>query len=364
MEKSSIFYNREHRGFMKKVPFWRFVVTFIFFNKDIPYVVEKLKSFGYYTTDEEMSSFFSTLKKILPESITDMLKNRVAFNLNEESHVEWLKHFGVFEYYDYIIRNKDLKKEDKPDYFKWCEDCLWVHKHRDVMTLMNILLFNKEPLDDISKIIMFKYQKKIGVKTIELYQSMFWDMESMTAKEALYYCLPFRENALVIKKIRGGAGTAVGSFDDNSHDGSDVPFNFHTTDYVKWKIGYHDVSVPTSRDFFENVKKDSYFKYYEVMNMAQSIESEEESGSNEKLGEFSSNKTKRRNVEEQRAKLSKHWLDIFIKAENAMPGDPQEKDDFFKKMRQLELEFADDEKIASIDDMPNVEKDIKGDIAK
>jgi len=347
---------------MNKIPFWRFIVTFILFNKDVPFIVDKLRSFGYNITSDSVSNIFTTLKKTLPESLSKILQEGRIFDINNDSNVQWLKHFGVFEYYDFIIRNKDIKKEDAPDYFKWCEDCLWVHQYKDVMTLMNILIFNGESNEDISKIVMFKYKKKIGSDAIDLYKNMFWDCLSITAKEALFYCIPFQNSALVVRKLRGEV--EIERIDNEAHDGSDVPFTFHDTNYIKWKIGYRDISVPTSRDFMERVKQDSYFKYYEAMNMSQSIESEEETGNNEKIGEFSSTKTIKRNVEEQRAKISKHWLDIYIKAENAMPGENgQGKDDFFDKMNQLEFDFEEDEKISKIEDMPDVMGDIKGDIS-
>lgn len=347
---------------MNRIPFWRFIVTFLLFNKDISYIIEKLRSFGYNITEDAVKGAFSSLRNMLPESLGQVLSERGMFDIKNESHVQWLKHFGVFEYYDFIIRNKDIKDEDTPEYFKWCQDCVWVHQYKDVMTLMNILIFNDEPNDSISKIIMFKYKKKIGVDAIDLYKKMFWDCSSITAKEALYFCIPFQDNALIIRKLRSGA--EIESVDNEAHDGSDVPFNFHDTNYIKWKIGYRDVSVPTSKDFLERVKQDSYFKYYEAMNMSQSIESEEESGDNDKLGAFNSTKITRKNVEEQRAKISKHWLEIYLKAEGAMPkGDP-EKDDFFEKMNQLELDFEDDEGVARIEDVPDIMSDIKGDISQ
>jgi len=344
---------------MSKVPFKRFVITFLLFNKGVPFIVEKLKSFGYEASDDEIGEIFTELRSTLPSKYRDLIENRGHFMVDDPGHVQWLKQLDIFEFYDFIVR-KDEEKDDPPEYFKWCMDCMWAHGHRDVMTIINILMFNNEPLEDISKIIMFKFRKKISIDALELYRKMFWDTTVITAKEALYYCSPFRKNTLVVRQIRGGA--EITQIDNEANDGSDVPFTFHDSNYVKWKIGYRDISVPTSRDFLERVKTDSYYRYYESMNMNQSIEIEEEEGTNDKLGDFENTKTKKRNVEEQRAKMSKYWLDIYLKANNALPSEGPQTEDFFEKMKQMDLDFCDEEKIAKIDELPGMLADIKGDM--
>ena len=345
---------------MSKVPFRRFITTFLLFNKNINFIVEKLNSFGYQVSDKEISEIFSELKNTLPEKYKKILEDRGIFNPTDPSQAEWLKQLGVFEYYDYIVRKKD-NPNDPPRYFKWCEDCMWVHAYKDVMVIVNILLFNREDLESISKIISYKYRKKIGIEALELYKKVFWDVDSLTAKEAFHYCIPFRNNALIVRKLRSGNEAEAVNPDSEDNDGSDVPFTFHDTSYIKWKIGYRDVEVPAPSDFLEKIKQDSYFKYYEAMNMTQSLEIEEESGSNDKIGAFDSTKKRRRNVEEQRAKMAKHWMDIYLKAHGSMPSNDNAKENFFDKMNQLELQFE-EEKIARIDDMPEVMDDIKGDI--
>lgn len=345
---------------MSRVPFRRFITTFLLFNKNIDFIVNKLREFGYAITDFEISDIFKQLKNTLPEKYKEALEKRDVFDLNNPGHVEWLKQLGTFEYYDYIVR-KDQSLEDPPKYFKWCEDCMWIHAYKDVMVIVNILLFNEEDLESISKIISFKYRKKISMEALELYKKVFWDVDSLTAKEALHYCLPFRNNALIIRKLRSGDEAVAYSEDSENNDGSDVPFVFHDAKYIKWKIGYRDVEIPTPRDFMEKVKQDSYFKYYEALNMTQSIEIEEEEGSNDKIGAFNSIKKKRRNVEEQRAKLAKQWTDLFIKAHNSTPSAGSDKNALLDKIEQLELEFE-EEKMARIDDMPEVMNDIRQDI--
>ena len=177
---------------MSKVPFAKFITTFLLFNKSIKYIIDKLKEFGYNIKESEVSDLFKDLRNSLPEKYRSLVENHQPFDINEEVHVEWLKHVGVFEYYDFIMR-QDMNLEEKPDYFKWCLDCLWVHGYRDVMSLINILLFNKEDHDEISKIIMFKFRKKIGTEALALYEKVFWNTLEITAKEALYFCTPFQK---------------------------------------------------------------------------------------------------------------------------------------------------------------------------
>jgi hypothetical protein len=354
---------------MSKAPFKRFIITLLFFNKDVAFIVEKLKTFGYIISDTEVSSIFDDIKSILPESIKDVLSSRQVLDISSQTVIQWLNHFKVFEYYDYIIRKN--KSNDGPEYFKWFDDCLWIHEYEDVMTLVNIFLFNGEPHDSISDIVMFKYKKKIGVDALKLYKTIFWDCENLTAKEAYRYCKPFQNSAAIVRVLRSGEAEIemAPKNDEESSDGSDVPFTFHDSEYIKWKIGYKDIKIPDIKSFLETVKRDSYFKYYESMSMTQSVEREEEDedGSNDKIGAFDrSLKRKRfRNVEESRAKMAKNWIDIYLKAENAIPNKGEEESkDLMKRLEQVALEYGDikDEKIVSSDQIPNLLNDIKGDM--
>lgn len=347
---------------MSRIPFKRFVITFLLFNKGIPYIVEKLKSFGYRVADAEVSEVFDEIRDTVPPSLSSHITAGQLLDLENNTHAQWLKHFGVYEFYDFIVNHNEVKgsTEERP-YFKWCSDCLWAHSHQDVMSLINIFLYNDEDLEEISKIVMFRYRKKIGVDALELYRSMFWDTEAMTAKEAIHYCAPFRSNTLIVKKLRGGE-TEVAMPMEDAYDGSDVPFTFHDTNYIKWKIGYREFEVPSPTDFMRRIQEDSYFKYYETMNMTQSVEIEEEEGENDKLGDFNSTRKRRRNVEEQRVKIAKYWMDVYLKAHASIPaGDGKKDGDFFEKMEELELGYE-DEKIMSIDDNKDIMDEIVGDM--
>lgn len=348
---------------MVVIPFKRFIITLLLFNKSIPFIVDKLQSFGYHVADSEVGMIFKELKDTLPESIRSLVNSGTSLNPSDDTHKQWLEHFGILDFYDYI--NAGGKRTDEsPLYFKWFDDCMWIHAYRDIMCLINIFLFNNEPPEQISDVVQFKYKKKIGIDTIGRYQSIFWNTEGMTAKDAVESCIPFQDNAVIIRSIRKGSEKFLPNEDGPSNDGSDIGFVFHDSEYIKWKIGYRAIKVPGASDFLEQVKKDAYFKYYESMNATQSAESEESSGFNDKIGEFSQKMTRYRNLEEQRAKLAGKWLEMFLKADKGKPSENIDKDDFFEKMQQVELEFSEfaDEKIVNIKDAPDIIGDIKGDI--
>ena len=348
---------------MNHIPFRKFVITLLICGNTVNEIVERLRNFHYFITPDDVTKIFDDIRSVLPERIISLLDSKQLFNLSDDVHIQWLNKFGIFQFYDYIVR-KNRSLEEKPKYFKWFDDCIWAHTYKDVMSLINIFLFNDEPVDTISDVIYVKYKRKIGVEALELYQSIYWDTENLSAKEALKYCLPFQNNALIIRQFRSGdSEIEMINTETASNDGCVVPFNFHESEYIKWKIGYKKYEAPTPKDFLAQVQTDSIYKYYEAMNMAHSIEIEEEDGSNE-LGNFNSTKTKKRNVEEQKAKVAKQWLDMYIKAQEHMPGDRDSDKSFFEKMKELELEFDNcTEKIARIEDLPDVQEDIKGDLS-
>jgi len=351
---------------MARTPFEKFIITLLFFNQDIRAISERLTGFSYSVKDEEIADIFKSVKDILPVSIKEILSARALVDPANQDHAAWLRNFGVFEFYNYVV-NKDRPVDDAPPYFKWCEDCLWIHTYKDVMVLTNIFLYNDEPLDSISDIIMFKFRKKIGVDALELYRRMFWQTEGLTAKDAYRYCKPFRDNSVIVRTLRSGETEIESVRGEEQDNGSDVPFTFHDTEYIKWKIGYQKVKVPDPKTFLETVKRDSMFKYYETMAMAKSVtyEEEESSGSNEKLGTFDSTlkRTKYHNVEEQRAALSQKWIKLYMEAEKSTPtGAGDAATEFLKQMRQLSLEFKDTEKVVAADQVPGLFDDIKGDM--
>ena len=102
------------------------------------------------------------------------------------------------------------------------------------------------------------------------------------------------------------------------------------------------------------------FKYYETMNMVRSTEEEYEDGFNDKIGQFNVNRRKRRNVEEQKVKAAKGWVDLYTKAHKAKKPEVVGDEDIFKKMNEIPMTF-DSEKLLSVDDLPELMEDIRKD---
>jgi hypothetical protein len=344
---------------MSKIPFEKFILTFLILGKDVNTIVSKLKEFHYHIEAEEVSEIFDNLKRILPEILRLKLEHSNPWSTSDEQELQWLKQLGIDEYYDYLIRRTDASIVEPPIYFKWFRDSLWIHSNEDVLSLVNIFLFNQETFESISDIISFRYKKKIGIEAIKLHKQIYWNCDIISAKEALYHCIPFRKNALIVRNIKYANMTTITKLNEEEDDGSDTSFIFHDTNYIKWKIGYKNIQIPNAKDFLEKVKQDSYFKYYESMSMVQSAEVEEETGSNS-FGPFDRRLVKRRNVEEQKAKSAKHWLDLYLKADEKIPKGDEGDKDFFDKMSDLTLGFE-EEKLISISDRPDIAEDIKGD---
>lgn len=359
---------------MSRAPFKNFIVLELLYGAGVAQISEKLRNFGYICEDVDIISIFNELKHTLPEDMRDLVIAKAPLNMSDAKHIEVLMGLGVWEFYDYINFTKNQPEklpESPPVHFKWCEDCLWIQDNSEIMVLINILLFNGDVPEDISKVIKFKYRKNISSKVVELYKRMFWSTDEIDAKEAMDYCHHFKNNAVIIRYLKSGE-LEVEKADMESgeeSDGSDVPFTFHNSEYIKWKIGFKDVKIPDSRSFLEDVKRDNYFRYYEVQNMNQSVEREveEESGSNDKIGAFDRklNRKRFRNVEEQRAKLSKHYFDEFVKADtSALKGDGSSNKEFFKKMSEIDLKFKEDEKVVRAEDVKDLLTDIAGDIIR
>jgi hypothetical protein len=322
-----------------------------------PAIIERIKKFDLNASDEDLKPIYDEIMAILPPAIKPKFETMTKFDQANEAEASWLKQFNLFEFYDFVLR-RQVQMAERPDYFKWCNDCLWIVSDKDVMALVNIFMFNNEPPESISDIISFRYRKKLGMETLSLYKSMFWDTSAMNAKDAIYFYEPFRKNTMIIRTIRGG--TEFEKADDPSNDGSDVAVTFHESDYIKWKIGYKKVTVPGPDAFLDKVMQDSYFKYYEAMNMLQSIEEETKDGNNDEFGHYDEIKKIKRNVEEQRAKAAKVWLDMFLRAKK-YKSDGAAEDDMVKRIKALTIEF-DEEKLTQIDEHDDIKDDIRKDM--
>lgn len=331
------------------IPYKRFIISLLFFSKDVKYILEKIKSFNYHVEDQWIIDIFNEIKAVLPPAIVEMLDNKQIVK-----DPEWLKYYGIYELFDYFIN------KDKSEYCKWFDDCMWVINNKDVMILINILLFNNEPYESISNIIQFKFKKKLGIDMIGLYQKIFWDCTDMNAKDAFLYCIPFRDSSLIIRELTSGETEIEYPTADNQ---CDVPVTFHDINYIKWRIGYKKINPISTKEFLEQVKTDSMYKYYEAMHMNRCAESEDENIDSTLYGHTTTFRNRYKNVEEVKAKLAKQWIDLYMKAEERVPTGVNENDEFFERMNQVSLEFSDNkETISLIDEHKDILEDIKGDI--
>lgn len=345
---------------MKTVPFKRFVQAYLFYGERFPKIIERLSGFDFSCNESDLAPILDECAAPLPQSLASKFNNTLPFNpYTDDFERQWLEKLGLYEFFDFIMRRKQTV-DLRPDYFKWFNDCLWILSNQEVTCIVNILMFNNEPFDSISDIITCKYKKKIGVEALTRYRHIFWDTSACDAKDTLRHYIPFRSNTMIVK-MRSGHETEIEKWDSVASDGSDTPIAFHDSNYIKWKIGYKKIEVPKIEDFLEQVKRDSYFKYYEAMNMIRSAEEESEDGMNEKIGQFSVTKRRLRNVEEQKAKAAKAWLDMYIRANRNKPIETKMDEDIFAKMNALKMEF-DTEKLVSINDNPTMFEDIRKDL--
>ena len=344
---------------IRSVPFKRLVQAYLFYGERLPRIMERLQGFDFECTEADLSYILDDCKMGLPESLAKKFNDCLPFNpYTNEIEKQWLQHLGLFEFFDFIMRRKQ-EVEERPPYFKWFNDCLWILGHRDITCLVNILMFNDDPLDTISDVISCKYRKKIGVEALERYKHIFWDTSAVDAKDAMYFYSPFRKNTLIVKSRPSELEAEISQY-QSSDDGVDEQVAFHDSNYIKWKIGYKKLNVPTADDFLEQVKVDSMFKYYEAMNMIRSVEEHAENGFNDKIGQFNLERKIRKNVEEQRIKAAKGWLDLYARAHKAKKPENTGDEDIFKKMSELPMQF-DSEKLLSVNDVPNMLDDIRKD---
>lgn len=347
---------------MKTAPFKRFVQAFLFIGERLPEIRTRLLNYGFHCEEDDLLPILEQIRGILPDQLAEKFDSSRPFLLSDDIERQWLEQFKVDEFIDFYMNRKN--PGDRPEYFKWFNDCLWILGQPDTACIVNSLIFNGDKPDVISDVISFKYKKKIGVEALARYGSIFWDTSSLNARDALYFFKPFRDNNLIIRHIKAGYEIEAEAWDRSGNDGSDVPVIFHEPSYIKWKIGYKNIEVPSAETFLEQVKKDSYFKYYEAMNMVRSIEEQHSEGFNEKVGQYTENHVKRRNLEEQKARAAKAWLEMYIKAQKHITrpnGGSDEDEDVFEKMSKLEMKW-DEEKIAEAQEIPGLLNDIRGDL--
>ena len=352
-----LYYIYKNGVIMMKTPFHKYIINLVFANENILHICDNLVKKNFYVTRDEIDSVYNDVLSTAPSSIHEFIHNKQPLNIDDPSHVEFLNYYGVYEIYSYPFL-KD--KEDRPRYCKWIEDINWIMSYDDIMTLVNMMIFNDEDHDNISTIIQFKFKKKIGVDTIDMYKEIFWNVGNISAKEAMKYYPILRDSSAIIRMLSNG-DSEIETLRESSN-GINIPFYSMDSDYIKWKVGYK-VKAPDLKSFLQKVQTDSMYKYEEAMKMVRSVEVSTEEGVGFEGNEVDITRTSRKNVESEKLKIAKGYVDLFIKAAEKMPVEQSEEEaDFFKNLEQLTLEFVNNEKILSAKDIPGLMEDIRRDI--
>jgi len=345
------------------IPYYKYIINQVFYSNKIQNICDDLNKRHFSISYEEVSEIYNDLVNTLPEIVRESVMKREPLSLDIKAHEDILKYYGIYDLYTYTVF-KNNRPPEAPYFFKWLDDLDWVMRYEDVMTLVNVLMFNGEPLEGISSVVLFKYKKKVGYDALVMYKELFWDIDVMSAKEAIKYCNMLKNSSYVIRRfVDGEVEVEHAEFKSpEDYNGTSQAFYMMDTNYIKWKIGYKsDVKIPDVKDFLNEVKMDSIYKYQEALNMTRVVDVDTEEGEGFQ-GPISITKVKKRNVESERVRLMKSYLDLFIKAEEKMPDDSKEEESFFKNIQQLNMTFVNNEKILNVDDDPQILLDVKDDM--
>jgi len=350
------------------VPYKKYVITLLFLGKEANQIDCLVKSFNYFFDINIVPEIFTEICLFAPEDIRDSLKLKNKMDIDNPNHVGFLKHFEVFELYHYLLTlGNDLN--GNPEYFKFCQDAIWIAENPKIMAPVNLFIFNGDTSEDIVNFIKFKYKKRISVSAINLYKNMFWDCQEIDAEEAIRYCLVFHGNTIILKEniITSEKEIKIPS------DYTDL----NTSDYVKWKMGYRQVKVPNTKEFFEDIKKDCVFTYQEIMNRQNFITTthktgtsfnDKENNSKEKDGNSGGGIIDQKTIVykdpiDARYNLINKVLKVYSNVEDRMPTSDGETENFFDKIRKIEIIYeGESKKILRLEDNPGMLNDIKDDM--
>ena len=345
------------------IPFYKYIISQVFNNKNIQYICDDLADKHYNITPDEVNSVYKDVLSTSSPAVLEKLKSSIPLDIEEDAEI--LEHYDIAEYFEYIVKGT-CSVEEMPKHAKWFEAMEWIMDYEDVMALVNLFIFNDEPLLSISSVLQFKYKKKVSVGALTEYKKLYWNTDNISGKEALFYCKSLRSSSYVVRKFADGeleVSHREMQFPESSN-GYEEPSYMMDTNYIKWKIGYKkkEIEVPTTKDFLEGVKMDAMYKYQEALHMERAHEVDKEEGIGFEGNSIDITRTKRKNVEAERARLMKGYLDLFIKADDKMPEDTADEESFFKNLQQINMTFENTEKMINIDERPDILEDIKGDL--
>lgn len=346
----------------------KYILSLFFLNKDRNAILDLVEGLGFKIEKHEITSVVDEYKLILPPTITELLNSGQPLDPEDKDVVPWLQYLKIEQYYDYLYEN-GAKELYTPLYYKWCRDATWISEEQNVRSLVNIFLFNEEPLESIVKIVAFKFRKRISQKALEIYQEIFWNTTGVTAREAVFRYIPFQNTVVIIKRLEGDYNTAesdIGTYATAEVVGGILDQDIN---WVKWKIGVKGIEVPTPEKFLTRVQGDVAMLYEEVMSSDNirevkvtknkcrtTVDGEGNMGS--ELYDETEISTK--NTLDYKMNSMKKLTDLYVKAEVSMPKEGSTStQQFFEKLKEIELTYtADyDAKIVELESNPEAFED-------
>ena len=335
---------------MERTPFRYYIRNEIVLGTDFGMIVEYLRRIGFAVGTDHVQYEFNIMRDILPKSIKELLQKRQPIPINKENinNIEWLRKAGIFDLYYY----KTIPPHRYEHRNKHLQSMEWLLSFPDIRFQINRLLFNREPIEKIAVFISSKYKADISAKAVKFYEHYMWNIEGMTAKHCFQFDRKFRTDALIT--ING----EIAKLDDAADPG--ITDALASDDlYFKWKAG-EKVELEDMNTILRQVSADFFFKMKEAMHATKIIETEHEAGTGFEGQPFSNTKTKISNIQKESAKITKSYLDMFLRTQKAIKVDDSNvSSDFFNRIEQLSLVFE-EEKIASYKDVfADVKDDVK-----
>jgi hypothetical protein len=337
------------------LPYKRYVMILIFLGKDMEQIQDCISAMNYYYDSNMISDILREITLFISLPIKNMIDNKISLAINDENCIGFLKHFEVFEMYHYIKTNGN-NNNNNPSYFKWCQDALWIVENMKIMAPVNLFIFNGDSNENILDFLTFKYRKRISIEAIDLYKKIFWDCQEIDAEDAIKYCLAFHGNTIILKENIVTSEKEI-----------KVPSDYkdlNSSEYVKWKMGYKNVPVPTTKQFFDDVKRDCAYTYQEIMNRVdfktkstRTIKSPDGAIVSDEVTINS------KDCIDAKYHLVNKVLKVYTEVEDRMPTEDETSEDFFKKMQNIEIKYEDvNKKILRIEDCPQILNDIREDL--
>lgn len=337
---------------MGQTPFKYYIRTEILLGKDYEGIRKDLGAYNFVVSNEQIRDEFEIMMNMLPPFFKELILNRVEVSINKEHirNIEWLRALGIFDLYRYktIPPHRHAQLPASLQNFQTME---WMLSYVDIRNLINRLLFNKESTEKIAVLLSAEYNREVTDKAVDFYRHYMWNTDGISAAGCFLFYKDFRANAVITKN-----GEVAELLDESDPSITDALMN--DTEYFKWKSGMK-VKLGDTNDKLEEIATDCYFKLKEAMHTTQVMDRSESAGTSMEGINFSHETKNHFNVQKEACKISKVYLDMFLRTKKAITvEDAGASEDFFSRLNQIQIDFE-EEKIASYEE---VFDDVKGDI--